>query len=124
VGSISAVREVTGDTACCRVEAEISDLDPEILAAEVTRIIERLTDAANMPDCERDLDVVLERGIDPFTAGRHALRLARTVLADHAETVSAKPCEAGRLAAAGFDSVGVPSSCDLAALLSLDLSVR
>ncbi len=68
----------------CRIVGEARSLDREKAERAVTEMVDRLADAANMDDCECDLDVSVERLFDGYRmapSARH-VRVAEAALRD------------------------------------------
>jgi tripeptide aminopeptidase len=66
----------------CRIVAEARSIDPVKAEQAITRLVDRLGDAANAADCECDLDVSIERLFEGYRTRRTApeIRLAEAAL--------------------------------------------
>jgi tripeptide aminopeptidase len=82
------VGTITGGTAMnvvperCSVVAEVRSLDDERAEAIVAEVVDRLHEAANLPECECDVDISVQRTFSGFhlAPGRPALRVAEAAL--------------------------------------------
>jgi tripeptide aminopeptidase len=97
----------------CVVGGEARSLDAERAEAIVSEMVACLSDAANDPECECDLDVKVERLFDGYRLGGSSreLRLARAALADlgydGAPVVSGGGADTNALRARGFAAVNL-----------------
>jgi tripeptide aminopeptidase len=67
----------------CTVVAEVRGMQDERAEAVVAEVVQRLNEAANLPECECDVDVAVQRMFSGFhlTATRPAVRVAESALA-------------------------------------------
>jgi len=83
------VGTITGGTAMnvvperCTVVAEVRGMQDERAETVVAEVVQRLNEAANLPECECDVDVAVQRMLAGFhlTAARPAVRVAEGALA-------------------------------------------
>jgi tripeptide aminopeptidase len=66
----------------CSVVAEVRSLDEEQAEATVAEVVERLHEAANLPECECDVDIAVQRTFSGFhlPPARRAVRIAESAL--------------------------------------------
>ena len=66
----------------CSVVAEVRSLDDDQAEAIVAEVIDRMHEAANLPQCECDVDIAVQRTFSGFhlAPGRPALRVAAAAL--------------------------------------------
>src|SRR6201999_41845 len=66
----------------CAVVAEVRAMQDERAEAVVAEVVERLHEAANLPECECDVDIAVQRTFTGFhlTDSQPAVRLAEQAL--------------------------------------------
>jgi tripeptide aminopeptidase len=66
----------------CTVVAEVRSLDAERAETVVAEVVDRMHEAANLPECECDVDIGVQRTFSGFhlTASRPAVRVAESAL--------------------------------------------
>jgi tripeptide aminopeptidase len=66
----------------CSVVAEVRSLDEASAESTVAAVVDRMHEAANLPECECDVDIAVQRTFSGFhlTGGRAAVRVAETAL--------------------------------------------
>jgi tripeptide aminopeptidase len=118
IGAIAGGGAINVVAERCTVEGEARSLDPERAHETVTEMVERLTDAANAPDCECDLDVAVERAFAGYRtpSSSRALSVARTALAacgyEPREIASGGASDANVLVSGGFDCVNLANGTE------------
>jgi tripeptide aminopeptidase len=68
----------------CTVVAEVRSLDAERAESVVAEVVDRMHEAANLPECECDVDIAVERTFSGFhlASSRPAVRVAEGALRD------------------------------------------
>jgi tripeptide aminopeptidase len=66
----------------CSVVAEVRSLEETQAEATVAEVVDRMHEAANLPECECDVDIAVQRTFSGFhlTPGRRAVRIAEQAL--------------------------------------------
>lgn len=66
----------------CSVVAEVRSLEETQAEATVAEVVDRMHEAANLPECECDVDIAVQRTFSGFhlTPGRRAVRIAEEAL--------------------------------------------
>jgi len=96
VGTIAGGSAINVVPESCTITAEVRSLSEERAEATVAELVDRLHEAANMPDCDCDLDVAVERTFAGY-------RLARSAPAVQAAEAALRACgyEPRRIASGG-----------------------
>jgi tripeptide aminopeptidase len=102
----------------CAVLAEVRALRAERAEEVVAEVVDRLHEAANLPECECDVDIGVQRMFSGFhlTASRPAVRAAERALAacgyQPVRIASGGASDANALIASGFEVVNVANGTE------------
>jgi tripeptide aminopeptidase len=102
----------------CSVLAEVRALRAERAEEVVAEVVDRLHEAANLPECECDVDIGVQRMFSGFhlTASRPAVRAAERALAacghQAVRIASGGASDANALIASGFEVVNVANGTE------------
>jgi tripeptide aminopeptidase len=102
----------------CTVLAEVRALRAERAEEVVAEVVDRLHEAANLPECECDVDIGVQRMFSGFhlTASRPAVRAAERALAacgyQPVRIASGGASDANALIASGFEVVNVANGTE------------
>jgi tripeptide aminopeptidase len=104
----------------CVLHGEARSLDDARGAEVAAEMVDRINDAANLPSCECDVDVTVERlfGAYGVPAGSRALQIAEAALRRHAleprRIATGGGSDAGPLRLAGLDCVNLANGTEAA----------
>jgi tripeptide aminopeptidase len=102
----------------CSVVAEVRSLDEAGAESAVAAVVDRLHEAANLPECECDVDIAVERTFSGFhlSADRRALGVAETALRacghDPLAIISGGASDANALLAGGVEVVNLANGTE------------
>jgi len=102
----------------CSVVAEARSLDESRGEAAVAEVVDRMHEAANLPQCECDVDIAVQRTFSGFhlTAGRAAVRVAEQALRacghEPVPIVSGGASDANALLADGVEVVNLANGTE------------
>jgi tripeptide aminopeptidase len=118
VGTISGGSAMNVVPERCSLVAEVRSLDPERAESVVAELVDRLHQAANLPECDCDLDVGVQRTFAGYRtpAGAPAVRAAETALSACGYTpkrvASGGASDANALLAQGFTVVNLANGTE------------
>jgi tripeptide aminopeptidase len=118
VGTIEGGSAINVVPERCAVLAEVRALDGERAEAIVAEVVERMHEAANLPECECDVDISVQRTFTGFHLAptRPAVRAAEEALRacgyEPVRIVSGGASDANALIAKGFETVNVANGTE------------
>ncbi len=118
VGTIEGGTAINVVPERCTVRAEVRGMQAERAEAVVAEVVERMHEAANLPECECDVDIGVERTFSGFhlPATRPAVRVAEQALSacGYAPTriSSGGASDANALIAQGFETVNLANGTE------------
>jgi tripeptide aminopeptidase len=102
----------------CSVVAEVRSLDESRAQATVAQVVDRMHEAANLPECECDVDIAVQRTFSGFhlAASRPAVRVAEAALRacghEPVRIVSGGASDANALLADGVEVVNLANGTE------------
>ncbi len=102
----------------CSVVAEVRSLDAAVAETTVAEVVERMHEAANLPECECDVDIAVQRTFSGFhlNASRRAVRVAEAALRtcghEPVPIVSGGASDANALLADGVEVVNLANGTE------------
>jgi tripeptide aminopeptidase len=118
VGTIEGGSAINVVPERCTVRAEVRGMQAERAEALVAEVVERMHEAANLPECECDVDVSVERTFSGFhlPGTRPAVRVAEQALGacgyEPVRIASGGASDANALIAQGFEVVNVANGTE------------
>jgi tripeptide aminopeptidase len=118
VGTISGGTAMNVVPERCTLDAEVRSLSDERAEAVVAEVIDCVHDAANLPECDCDVDVAVERTFSGYrlAPGARAVRAAETALRgcgyQPVPTTSGGASDANALVARGFETVNLANGTE------------
>jgi len=118
VGTIAGGSAINVVPERCTVIAEVRGMQDEHAEEVVAEVVQRLNEAANLPECECDVDVVVQRTFSGFhlTGARPAVRVAESALAacgyEPVRIVSGGASDANELLAHGVEVVNLANGTE------------
>jgi tripeptide aminopeptidase len=118
VGTVSGGSAMNVVPERCTFVAEVRSIDEQRAERAVGELVERIHQAANLPECECDVDVTVQRSFSGFQlpASRPALRLAEAALSACGYTpsriASGGGSDANALIAQGIDVVNLANGTE------------
>jgi tripeptide aminopeptidase len=118
VGTIAGGSAINVVPERCSFVAEVRSLDEQRAEAVVTELVERVHAAANLPECECDVDVSVQRTFSGFhlPASRPAVRVAEAALSEcgyrPTRIASGGASDANELIAQGLDVVNLANGTE------------
>jgi tripeptide aminopeptidase len=118
VGTISGGSAMNVVPELCTLVAEVRSLDDERAQTVVAEVVDRVHEAANLPECDCDVDVSLERTFSGYrlAAGAPAFKVAESALRargyDPLRISSGGASDANALLAQGFQTVNLANGTE------------
>ncbi len=118
VGTISGGTAMNVVPECCSLLAEVRGLDQERAEAVVAEVVDRVHEAANLPDCDCDVDVSVQRSFAGYllAASAPAVRVAERALCscghEPVRIASGGASDANALIAQGLQTVNLANGTE------------
>ncbi len=118
VGTIAGGSAMNVVAERCSVLAEVRSLDDTAAESTVAEVVDRMHEAANLPECECDVDIAVQRTFSGFDlpAGARAVRVAEAALRasghEPVRIVSGGASDANALLVAGVEVVNLANGTE------------
>jgi tripeptide aminopeptidase len=118
VGTISGGSAMNVVAEACTIVAEVRGIDDERARAVAGEVVDRIHEAANLPECESDVDVSVERTFSGYrlAPGSPAVRCAEAALSscgyEPSRIASGGASDANALLAQGFQTVNLANGTE------------
>jgi tripeptide aminopeptidase len=118
VGTIAGGSAMNVVAEHCSLVAEVRSLDDDRAQAVVAEVVDRVHEAANLPECDCDVDISVQRSFSGFRlpAGTPGLTVAESALSscghDPVQIASGGASDANALLAQGFPTVNLANGTE------------